>query len=225
MKATELLREQHREIERLFQRVQATEDVAEKTAAFRELAAIMAGHTAIETEIFYPAAMEAQVMTEDVREANEEHAAIDFTLYRLFQVQPDDETFQARVMVLEELFTRHLEDREEALLSQVETSMNDKRLEDLGEQLKARMAVLQRRGNVQTVLAQRIGAQIEIARRPARRAAAVQEKPARRAPVKAKQAAARKEPAKRAARAPSRPQRGAAVTKTTRSRKAARSSR
>jgi hypothetical protein len=223
MKATELLREQHREIERLFQSVQAAEDEAEKAAAFRELAAMIANHSALETEIFYPAAMEAQILTDEVREAEEEHAAVDFTLYRLFQVQPEDETFQARVMVLEELFTRHVEDREETLLSQVETSMGDTRLEEIGEQLKARMQVLQRRGNVEGMLAQRIGS--EIARRPARRARTVQEKPARRAPVKAKKAPARKPSTKPTARTMPRSQRANAANKTTRGRKPARSSR
>jgi hypothetical protein len=222
MKATELLREQHREIERLFQRVQAAENAAEKAAAFRELAALVADHSVIETEIFYPAAIQANIMPEDVREAEQEHAAIDFTLFRLFQVKPEEETFQARVMVLEELFTRHVEDREETLLSQVETSMGDKRLEELGEQLKARMQVLQRRGNVHAMLEQRIGR--EIARRPVRRARATQEKPARRAPVKAKQAPARKANEKRAAR-PSPRSRANAANKTARTRKAARSSR
>lgn len=55
MKATELLKQQHREVSRLFQAIEDTEDVAEKKSYFLQLASNLVAHDGIERKIFYPA--------------------------------------------------------------------------------------------------------------------------------------------------------------------------
>jgi hypothetical protein len=58
MKATELLKQQHQEVARLFKAIESAEDAGQKKAFFLELASNLVGHDGIEREIFYPACEE-----------------------------------------------------------------------------------------------------------------------------------------------------------------------
>jgi hemerythrin superfamily protein len=69
MKATELLKAQHKEVEGLFKRIEKSKDEDEKGEIFEALAAQIVAHDAIEREIFYPACEEQMGLTELLGEA------------------------------------------------------------------------------------------------------------------------------------------------------------
>ena len=77
MKATELLVNQHREVEQLFEQLESFEEGDEKIVR-EELARNLIGHMVIEEEMFYPAMREA--MPEHVSLAEVEHAAARYAL-------------------------------------------------------------------------------------------------------------------------------------------------
>jgi len=138
MKATDLLRQQHREVEELFRQLQSTEDEEERASLREELASNLAAHAAIEEEIFYPAAMEAIGTGGRIREAFEEHAVADFALYRFLHISPSDETFAAKLGTLKDVVMNHVEEEESELLPQAEGEIDREKLEMLGERLNAR---------------------------------------------------------------------------------------
>ena len=70
MKATDYLKAQHREVERLFAAIESAEDGPKKQKLFEELAANLVGHDAIEREIFYPACEEAMGLNDLLGEAS-----------------------------------------------------------------------------------------------------------------------------------------------------------
>ena len=55
MKATELLKKQHREVKALFKQIEDTDDAEERRAAMETIAEKLGVHMTIEEEIFYPA--------------------------------------------------------------------------------------------------------------------------------------------------------------------------
>lgn len=138
MKATDLLRQQHREVEELFRQIQSAEDEEERASLREELANALAAHSAIEEEIFYPAAMEALGPGGRIREAFEEHAIADFALYRFMHVSPSDESFAAKLGALKDVVMNHVEEEESELLPQAEGEIERDQLEMLGERLAAR---------------------------------------------------------------------------------------
>lgn len=138
MKATDLLKQQHREVEDLFRQLETAEDDEERNSLREELANRLAAHTAIEEEIFYPAAMEAIGPTARVREALEEHAVADFALYRLLSVSTSDESFQAKLGCLKDVVMNHVEEEESELLPQADGEMDQDKLEAIGDKLAAR---------------------------------------------------------------------------------------
>lgn len=229
MKATDLLRNQHREIEELFQRVEGAEDEQEREEARRDLANHLAAHTAVEEELVYPAGMAALGPSSLLRESFEEHAALDFMVYRLMRIRPVDPSFGAKVSVIKDLFMNHMEKEESELFIHMEDRLGTEKLEELGQRLEARFedrltegpeALLQKSLGIAAPPAQ-VAVQVPAAARPR----AVAKKAARRAPEK-KAAAAARGGAKKAApqratakKAPA-PKKGR-VSTTTRGKKAA----
>lgn len=138
MNATDVLKQQHREVEELFRQIETAEDDEERVALRAELADMLAAHTAIEEELFYPAALDLLGPGARVRESLEEHAMMDFALYRFVNVSVMDETFLAKLATLKDAVMNHLEEEESEMLPQVEGEMDRQRLTQLGERLSAR---------------------------------------------------------------------------------------
>jgi hemerythrin-like domain-containing protein len=164
MKATDLLKNQHREVEDLLQRLEMAEDERERSTLREELANALTSHNAIEEEIFYPAMMQALGPSGRVREAFEEHTVADFALYRLLQTNPQDETFSAKLQVLKELVMNHVEEEEGELLPQAEGEMDRERLDELGTRLEAAFEQRMQEGH-RSILAQSLGLAQQTAQR------------------------------------------------------------
>lgn len=189
MKATDLLKEHHQEVEELFERMsQADND--EISALRDELVATLVSHTAIEEELFYPESREALGASPLITTSYEEHALVDVMLQKLLSAEPGDETFHARLGVLKELVQHHVEEEEKELFPQVESAMGAERLEELGSRLAMRFGQV-RESDVEALLARNVAKSMPAAGRRARaakpqaRKAAAKRPPAKRAPKRA----------------------------------------
>ncbi|MES1176010.1 MAG: hemerythrin domain-containing protein [Myxococcales bacterium] len=131
MKATDLLKQQHRNVEALFAKIEAGEP-----EALKDLASALAAHMAIEHEFFYP---ESREVDEDaVLEAFEEHSIAETALKRALATDADDESFDARIKVLKELIEHHVEEEEGELFPEVEKALGNDELETLGAHMEVR---------------------------------------------------------------------------------------
>jgi len=138
MKATDLLKKQHRQVEKLFKEVEKTEDPKQRRKLMDQIAADLKMHTQIEEEIFYPAVREVGTAKaeEMIDEAFEEHHVVDLVLAELPQVDPEDERFEAKMTVLSELVKHHVEEEEEEMFPMAEKKLGAERIKDLGQQLE-----------------------------------------------------------------------------------------
>lgn len=139
MDAIELLTQQHRETEALFDRFEAAADDEEKQDVAREAIADLRMHTTIEEELFYPALREAgDDLVEDVLEGYEEHHAVELLLDELDGMSPGDERFEAKFTVVKELVLHHVEEEEEEMFPQARDALGEERLQEVGEQMSRR---------------------------------------------------------------------------------------
>src|ERR1044071_4247174 len=143
MKATDLLKKQHKEVKALFKKVENTENARERRRLMSEIATALQGHPAIEEEMFYPAVrgLETQKAEEMVMEAFEEHHVVKLVLAELPQLDPDDERFEAKMTVLSELVEHHA-DEEEKEMFKLANKLGKDELEALGERMEARFDAL-----------------------------------------------------------------------------------
>ena len=137
MKATELLKKQHREVKTLFRQVKKA-DARGRRSGMDEIAAKLEAHMRIEQEIFYPAVQEigTKKAEEIVPEAFEEHHVVELVLGELPGVDPKDERFEAKMTVLEELVEHHVKEEEKEMFKLAE-KLGSERLAELGDEMQS----------------------------------------------------------------------------------------
>ena len=147
MKATDLLKKQHKNVKALFKQVEKTEDGRRRRQLMDQIAGELKVHTRIEEEIFYPAAREigTSKAEELIDESFEEHHVVDLVLAELPKVDPEDERFAAKMTVLSELVLHHAEEEESELFPLCEKKLGRERLQQLGEQMQEMAESSQRR--------------------------------------------------------------------------------
>jgi hemerythrin-like domain-containing protein len=147
MKATDLLKKQHKNVKALFKKVENTEGGRQRRQLMDQIANELKIHTKIEEEIFYPAVRElgTSKAEEMIDEAFEEHHVVDLVLAELPQVDPEDERFSAKMTVLSELVEHHVEEEEGELFPMAEKKLGKDRLQMLGEQMQSMAEGEQRR--------------------------------------------------------------------------------
>jgi hemerythrin-like domain-containing protein len=138
MKATDLLKKQHKSVKALFKKVENTEDGRRRRQLMDEIANELKIHTKIEEEIFYPAVREigTSKVEEMVDEAYEEHHVVDLVLAELPKVDPEDERFAAKMTVLSELVEHHADEEEDEMFPMCDKKLGRERLQQLGTQMQ-----------------------------------------------------------------------------------------
>jgi hemerythrin superfamily protein len=147
MKATDLLKKQHRMVEKLFKQVEKTDDPRRRRQLMDEIVDALKLHTQIEEEVFYPAVRElgTSKAEEMIDEAFEEHHVVDLVLAELPEVDPEDERFEAKMTVLSELVQHHVEEEEKEMFQLAEKKLGAERIRELGQQMEQMAGAAQRR--------------------------------------------------------------------------------
>jgi hemerythrin superfamily protein len=136
MNAVDLLKSQHREVEDLFEEFEDARGSQKKRAIFEQIADKLAIHAGIEERDFYPSVKAKE--TEDLLlESLEEHLAAKRVIADLLALEPSDETFEAKVKVLQEQIEHHVEEEEEELFPQVKKLFDEEILEALAQRMIA----------------------------------------------------------------------------------------
>jgi len=146
MNAVKMLKQQHRQVEKLFKQFSAAKSAGPRGKAFNEIADALAVHATIEERHFYPAVKKQQ--TEDLLlESVEEHLEIKRVIADLLQMDPGDEVFEAKVTVLQEDVEHHVEEEEGELFPKVERLIDEEELETIGAAMEETEKDLRSEGN------------------------------------------------------------------------------
>jgi len=108
-----------------------------KKALFRAFKAALHVHATLEEEVFYPAVMKLRSAwaREAVREALEEHQAVDSIVAELDQMEPEDGLYDAKVQGLRASVEHHIGEEERAMFAEARNHLTDDRLQALGRQM------------------------------------------------------------------------------------------
>ncbi len=133
MDAIEYLKDQHREIESLFDQIESALRTAPRRRLCRKLLDLIAIHSAIEEMIFYPAAANAGV-EQLVPRAFEEHLAAERLITRTEPCGPRSDA-AAKLAALREWKRQHARTEEEELFPTVKRLLDPDLLQVVGEQM------------------------------------------------------------------------------------------
>lgn len=138
MNAIELLKEDHDKVDKLFQKVKATEE-AEHPAIFEQIKMELDVHTHIEETIFYPRLLEEgdEDLQAIVKEGIEEHRQAKMFLRELSGLAKGSDKFEPKLTVLMEDIEHHVQEEEGEMFKMVEKQFESVVLEELGAEMDA----------------------------------------------------------------------------------------
>jgi hemerythrin superfamily protein len=135
MDAIKLLKNQHHEIENLFNAFEQADDRLEKRSLFDQLADNLVVHSTIEERHFYPAVRLRQV-EQEIEESYDEHVEVKKLLADCL-ANPDSLAFGAKVAALRGAIEHHVEEEEGELFPEVREFMDEDALAALGQIMEA----------------------------------------------------------------------------------------
>jgi hemerythrin superfamily protein len=144
MDAITLLKNDHRDVEKLFKRFEKAGDGAyiEKRDVVDRIIEALSKHAVIEEQLFYPVSRATVEGTEDiVLESLEEHHVVKWLLSELDDMEPQHERFDAKVTVLIENVRHHVEEEEEEFFPKVRDELGRKALGELGDAMAQARAI------------------------------------------------------------------------------------
>jgi hemerythrin superfamily protein len=122
--AVNLLRQDHRLVQQLFEDFQRAE-VQQLDPLARRICKMLKIHTQIEEELFYPAARQALADTTPVVEAEAEHATAKRLIAEAEALGSDDRGFREAVKALAEHTQHHVQDEEGQLFPRLKATQLD----------------------------------------------------------------------------------------------------
>lgn len=137
MKATDLLRGQHREVLALFDRLRGPIGAREAEAVARELGAVFGAHLAVEQQSFYLECARAFDDRSVLLASYREHAAAAEAVRSVLALAGDDPGFGAAVERARRLIADHITHEEHRLFPHIDPILGDKRSEVVGALLEA----------------------------------------------------------------------------------------
>jgi hemerythrin superfamily protein len=156
-----LLKNDHREIKKLFADFQKAGDGAEKTKQrlVDKIIELLTVHTYIENEVMYPRVRALlPELEDDVLESYEEHHVADVLVMELANMKASDERFTAKTTVLIENVTHHIGEEEDDWFPKVREGLGRKALSEIGEEILAARKKAPRRPSQPSALKKTIDA-------------------------------------------------------------------
>ncbi|GJH28905.1 hypothetical protein CBA19CS42_30335 [Caballeronia novacaledonica] len=143
--AIELLKDDHRAIEKLFEAFQKAkdDDLDAKSALVRRACEELTVHAMIEEQLLYPAAQKAlhQRDRPDVEEAYVEHYLVKVLIDKFMTLKAGEAGFDATFKVMSEMVRHHIEEEETDFFPKLRESGTD--LDALGKKLMQRKEELE----------------------------------------------------------------------------------
>jgi len=134
-----LLKEDHREVEALFGRIESASEraVKMKQKLFEQIKAALTEHAAAEEKILYPRMRELRPLLLSSFEGVEEHRLVKQLLAELTELDASNEVWNAKMKVLIDLVRLHVQEEETEYFKVLRTELNRTELRQLGEQIQS----------------------------------------------------------------------------------------
>ncbi len=133
-----ILKNDHKQIRKLFKQFQAAGEDAEerKGDIVKQIIEELQVHTYLENECMYPEVRKLLPdLEDDILESYEEHHVADVLVAELYAMKPGDERFDAKTTVLIENVLHHIEEEEQDWFPKVREGLGRKQLQDLGARM------------------------------------------------------------------------------------------
>lgn len=133
-----ILKDDHQQVRKLFRDFQAAGEnaTATKGKIAGRIIEELTVHTYLENEVMYPEVRKLLPDLEDnILESYEEHHVVDVLCMELYAMKPDAERFDAKMTVLIENVTHHMEEEEQDWFPKVRNGLGRTTLQEIGARM------------------------------------------------------------------------------------------
>jgi len=134
-----ILREDHKEIKKLFREFKGAGENAQVTKGrlVTRILELLTVHTYLENEVVYPRVIElVPDLKDDILESYEEHHVADVLCMELVSMTPEDERFTAKATVLIESVEHHIEEEETGWFPKLREAIGRTELREMGARME-----------------------------------------------------------------------------------------
>jgi hemerythrin superfamily protein len=160
MNCLDLLTQQHRVVDSLFDQIKAAATEGMRYSLFEQVAEALAMHAKIEEQIFYPAVKFDDTM-DLLKDSVQEHLEAKRLLVDLMEAETDD-TFDTKFQDLVNGIKHHVNEEETELFPKVRQHLDDGQLDEIGNQLQALMDKLSKEEDIAENVQEETGAPARI---------------------------------------------------------------
>jgi hemerythrin superfamily protein len=138
MNPAQLLKRDHRTVKALFRKLERASRRSEKQRLGQEIIEELSVHATIEEQLVYPLLRERGRRLEDpLLNALEEHHAVKLTLAELDKMTADDERYDAKMHVVQEVVEMHIAEEEKELLPRLAKLLDREERRQLGAAIRS----------------------------------------------------------------------------------------
>src|SRR5262245_52457404 len=147
LRATTLLKKDHRVVSGLFWALQQTTVASVRKTIFDQIQNQLDFHTTIEEEVFYPAVRNLYTGNSQaqVEEAQQEHQRIRSLCNQVASIDPNSYMFMSKANELKETIEQHVEEEENEMFPLAQHMMSTDELYNLGRRMHDRKLQLEER--------------------------------------------------------------------------------
>lgn len=143
MDVLELIKTEHRQVEKLFSEIENTDNAKKLQTLFDQLYKELTLHAEVEQLTIYPAMREYEETAELLEEAEEEHVEARVMLEEIKPLGPTSSEFKAKISQLKEAVQHHVQEEESEIFSAVRQCMSEEELKQLAQEFKQAKSKLQ----------------------------------------------------------------------------------
>ena len=133
-----LLKEDHKEVWRLFKGFQAETDTRRRSELADEIVRALTVHSYLEDEVLYPRIRQSMPeLAFQMRRAHQDHHVAEVLCAEIDEMDDDHPDLPAKMAVLVDLVTQHIRTEEQDWFPKVRAAFGRKELQAIGEHLMA----------------------------------------------------------------------------------------
>ncbi len=150
MDVLELIKADHRSIEKLFSEIEKTEDTHKLYDCFNKLYQSLRVHTEVEEQSFYPVVGDRQDTQNLINVAQKEHDEVKQMLEDVSSFSPTSPQFKAKIQELKQAFQHHVSEEENEVFAKVSQYISPEEREQLSNEFTSLKQKLQTEMSVAT---------------------------------------------------------------------------
>jgi len=136
MDGIEALEKDHDRIRSLFGELESNTEPEKLQDSFEKLGNILTIHAEAEEQVLYPQASSYEGTAEWIDKGRQEHDKSDELVLALKSINPKESEFKQKIGELQTFMLSHLDDEEKQLFPKVRQYMSDRKLEELGKEIR-----------------------------------------------------------------------------------------